>query len=108
MAKVREKKLPPKAVGDEAGKQGGKLPPPAVDPAKPPPKPLAKPHQRVMERLNEKNRRRYDTSRRLVERLCDDHARAVVQAAERGEDPPPIDAELTAAICEYATTGRLT
>lgn len=84
-----------------------KLPPKAVDPAKPPPKPLAQPHERAMSKLPQKSRPRYDTSRRLLERLCADHARAAVQAAERGEDPPPIDAELSAAICEYAVSGKL-
>jgi hypothetical protein len=82
-----------------------KLPP--VDPdAKPKPK-LAPAHERALGKVPERMRPRYRDTVRLVEKLCDDHARAVVEAGKRGADPPAPDAELVAAIAQYSTTGRL-
>lgn len=85
-----------------------RLPPKAVDSdAKPAPKNRPSPHERALAKLPEKARSRYETSVKLIEKICGDHARAVAQAAERGEDPPQPDAELVSAIAEYSVSGRL-
>jgi predicted site-specific integrase-resolvase len=78
-----------------------------VDPDAKPEAELALAHKRALAKIPKRTRLRYRDTVELVEKLCDGHARAVVEAEKRGEDPPELDAELVSAIAQYSTTGRL-